>query len=368
MLIQCTKKLLSELKIKPAATISEEEPLFSWHANLILVNRRKTLVLMNDRSRYIIVMYGLRAKDFKNIDRLIFQAIRETFWEEGLKEEIIEAYISKAKNLTYTTTKNKTFVARLNKACDNVHFYTREINQHLIIQPSISKQSSRLIVGTGSNDYTRPNEDLYNDLEKLFKGPVFQSEAFVLHVHLNLQNHTIWRRVVVPKHITFPNLHKTLQIVFGWQDYHLHEFNIYKPGSFDRMGTVLHDHPIITLVCHEEAFSYDYGVPMKIETTEKLLDYLPAQIIYKYDFGEDWNHHIVVEEAIGDYDKNYPSCLAGEGNTPPEDVGGEPGFEHFLEIMADPTHSDYRHMREWGIRQGYKDFDIEMVNRRLKYV
>ena len=60
MLIQCTKKLLGELEIKPVPSI-EEAPLFSWHANIITVNRRKTVVLCNDSNRYIVVLYGLKA-------------------------------------------------------------------------------------------------------------------------------------------------------------------------------------------------------------------------------------------------------------------------------------------------------------------
>lgn len=64
MLIQCTKKLLDELNIKPASAL-EEEPLFSWHANLMMLSHRKTVVLVNDKNRYVVVLHGLKAKDFK---------------------------------------------------------------------------------------------------------------------------------------------------------------------------------------------------------------------------------------------------------------------------------------------------------------
>ena len=77
MLIQCTKKLLDELNIKPS--IKEEKPFFSWHANLLTINRRKTVVLMNNKNRYIIVLHGLKAKDKKNIDSTIITAIKILF-------------------------------------------------------------------------------------------------------------------------------------------------------------------------------------------------------------------------------------------------------------------------------------------------
>lgn len=62
------KKLLEELNIKPELQLTEE-PLFSWHANLITVNRRKTVVLMNDKNRYVIVLRGFKMKDFKELDK-----------------------------------------------------------------------------------------------------------------------------------------------------------------------------------------------------------------------------------------------------------------------------------------------------------
>lgn len=369
MLIHCTKKLLNELKVE-SSQATEENSLFSWHANLIIVNRRKTIVLMNDSNRYAIVLHGLKAKDFKKLDELILQAISKTFSSEGIKEAVIEAYIPQSTKISFTTTKNRTFVARLNKLCEHVYHYDSEFNLITINQPLINKNISRAIVSNGKNDYIRPNECLYKDLGNLTSGPIFQSEALILHVKLCLQNHNVWRKIIVPKNIHFPDLHNSLQTAFGWNDNHLHEFLIYagRPFDLDNIKHVEKRQPIVKLVCDEEAFSYDSGIPMKMETSESLQDYIPAEIIYNYDFGDGWQHSIIVENVINNFDVNHSICVAGEGNTPPEDVGGEMGYEEFIAMMEDPTHPDYHHIRRWGIQQGYQDFDIEMVNRRLKYL
>jgi hypothetical protein len=370
MLIQCTKKLLAELKVEPSPSSSDVNELYSWHANILTLNRRKTLVLMNNSNRYVIALYGLKAKDMKNIDGLILQAIKETFQSEGIRDEVIEAYISQSKEFSYTSTKDRTMVARLNKACENVeYFFERELDQNSINQIALNKWVSRLLFGNGKKDYINPNKELYKDLEQLTGGPIFHSEAFVLKIKLNLENHDVWRRVIVPKQITFPELHKTIQRCFGWQDYHLHQFDIYpsSPRSLEKRKLMNDRKPIVNLVCHEEAFRYENGIPMKLETNEKLLDYLTADIIYTYDFGDDWVHEITLENRIDNYEWNYPVCLAGEGNTPPEDVGGEGGYEAFLEILADPSHPDHSYMKSWGKGQRYKDFDLEQVNRDLKY-
>ncbi|MGJ9385689.1 plasmid pRiA4b ORF-3 family protein [Salipaludibacillus sp. CF4.18] len=369
MLIQCTKKLLTELKVKPEpGPATEEKPLFSWHANIIKLGRKKTLVLTNDSNRYAIVIYGLKAKDFKRIGVVIQEAIRETFREEHIKDDVIEAYISQSKEITFSTTKNRTCVARLNKACENTYFYNGELNEEALFQPPASKNISRLIVGIGKNEYTRPNEDLYRDLEEWKGNPIFNEEGVILKITLDLENHNIWRRIVVPKHMTFTELHQTIQSAFNWQGYHLHAFAIFasKPMSISVKQQAKERKPIVNLVSNEEALSYDAGVPMKMETGIKLSEYLPAEITYQYDFGDDWQHHIVVEQMVDDYDVNYPICLAGEGNAPPEDVGGEPGYDEFLACIKSQTHPEHSHMRSWGISQGYKEFNMDMLNRWLK--
>ncbi len=68
------------------------------------------------------------------------------------------------------------------------------------------------------------------------------------------------------------------------------------------------------------------------------------------------------------YDKHYPVCLMGEGNAPPEDVGGISGYEDFLEIMADPNHVEYGDMQKWTQSQWYRNFNMEFINRRLKNI
>ena len=122
------------------------------------------------------------------------------------------------------------------------------------------------------------------------------------------------------------------------------------------------------LVSDEEAFVYGNDMPMKVEKGTKLSEYIPKykRLKYNYDFGDNWQHYIEVVEIIEDYDKNYPVCLQGKGNAPPEDVGGESGYEEFLEIIADNDHPDHEGMVAWGRSQGYEAFDIEKINREIR--
>jgi hypothetical protein len=190
MQIHCTKKLLDQLKVKPELNVEEEEPLFSWHANLITVNRRKTVFLVNDQNRYIIILNGLKANDFKKFDEIVIKGIRETFREEGIKEEVIEKYLTHSKVVTISKTKNRTLVARMNNSIGMVDCDDELLNSH-ISNSKLGVQFSKWMVGDGKNSYYYPNEELYQDLEKFAGESIYSSKAIQLKVTLKLRNSRI---------------------------------------------------------------------------------------------------------------------------------------------------------------------------------
>lgn len=85
---------------------------------------------------------------------------------------------------------------------------------------------------------------------------------------------------------------------------------------------------------------------------------------YAYDFGNGWEHDIILE-AISEAGTGlkYPRVVAGERACPPEDVGGPPGYESFLAAIADPRHDDHGRMLEWvGGRFDPEAFDLVAAN------
>jgi len=139
-----------------------------------------------------------------------------------------------------------------------------------------------------------------------------------------------WRRVVVPSRITLGDLHEVLQATFGWWNYHLHDFEIdgvrYGVDDDDEWSPTADEH-------------------------QARLDQLAPQgssFIYTYDFGDNWEHKIVVEKvAPADPTVAYPVCTGGRRACPPEDCGGVWGYQHLLEILADPSHEEHESMLEW---------------------
>ena len=66
-----------------------------------------------------------------------------------------------------------------------------------------------------------------------------------------------------------------------------------------------------------------------------------AKVVYRYDFGDDWRHEIVVEKIIpAEPGVAYPRCTDGRRDAPPEDCGGIWVFNEQFADLADVFNVD----------------------------
>ena len=115
MFIQCTKKLSDAMKIKTNdITPIQREPFYEWHANLFMFNRRKGVILMNNQTRYCIVLYGLKAEHFKKFESIVLDAIQETFLAEGFSENQVDTYMANCGEVIYTKTHDRSILGQIN--------------------------------------------------------------------------------------------------------------------------------------------------------------------------------------------------------------------------------------------------------------
>ena len=179
---------------------------------------------------------------------------------------------------------------------------------------------------------------------------------FLLKVVLMDIRPPIWRTFQVLGNTTLSELHEILQIVMGWEDYHLHQFKIaeddYGPPDPER-----------------------YGPPAKDERKAVLSEVAPivgAKIGYEYDFGDSWIHQITVEKVLPAGPKDgrghgHPVCMDGARACPLEDCGGPPGYDEMLRVLCgkgDPDH-DREQMFEWAGDFEPEEFDLKAVNKQL---
>ncbi|RVX46062.1 pRiA4b ORF-3-like protein [Nonomuraea polychroma] len=154
----------------------------------------------------------------------------------------------------------------------------------------------------------------------------------------------IWRRLEVASTITLCTLHDVLQAAFGWEDYHMWVFE----SPLGRYGVA------------------DRELHIASAAAKRLNQVAPApedRFSYTYDFGDDWEHAILVE-AVTQAEPGiaYPRCLAGRRACPPEDCGGIWGYDYLLEILADPKHEEHEDRLEWLGLDSADQFDPTAFN------
>jgi hypothetical protein len=164
----------------------------------------------------------------------------------------------------------------------------------------------------------------------------------------------IWRRVVVPANITLDRLHDVIQIVMGWTDSHLHEFTIGKERYT------------------EYPESKEDGLACGRYRLGDLIKQKGRTFRYLYDFGDSWEHELIIEESryVNPGLRTELACLEGERACPPEDVGSVPGYFEFCNALKDPSHEEHESYMEWsGGEYDSEEFDADAVNWELmKYL
>ena len=188
----------------------------------------------------------------------------------------------------------------------------------------------------------------------------YDPDSFIItaHVHIVGIEPRIERVLELPVKLNFAQFHEVLQAAFGWTDSHLHRFDV---GG-------------LTIGAPEFDDGDTYG-PRTFEASEVRMQDLSfpyaedagLQVLYVYDYGDDWRHQIVLRRQPREVDVNYPRCVGGVRAGPPEDVGGYTGYADFLEAWLDTEHEEHKATRRWAGRKFKPErFDLEATNKAIK--
>lgn len=178
-----------------------------------------------------------------------------------------------------------------------------------------------------------------------------------LQIKISLANShiPIWRRFLITDDYRLDRFHQVLQIVMGWWNAHLHEFDIGGRKFGMNIGV-------------------DYAEQLVEEETKFYLKHFPFEVgyifHYVYDFGDNWQHDLVIE-SVKEISKNKSGlkCIAGEGGCPYEDAGGVGGYQYMLEAMYDAKHPEHRQFIGDSWIEDLPDptfFDLKETSRELR--
>ncbi len=180
------------------------------------------------------------------------------------------------------------------------------------------------------------------------------TSVYQIKVTLKDMRPPVWRRCQVPADVNLDSLHMVLQVVMGWTNSHLYQFKA-------RGAYYGEPHP---------DYAFD-DLEMKDASRTKLselVDKEKTKFVYEYDFGDSWEHEILIEKVLtAEPGVRYPVCLTGKRACPPEDCGGVWGYSELLSTIQYPEDPEYDEMMDW-LGEGFdpEQFDVDEINQMLR--
>jgi hypothetical protein len=177
-----------------------------------------------------------------------------------------------------------------------------------------------------------------------------QTRIYQIKIELRDVRPSVWRRVLVPDAMTLGELHEVVQRAMGWQDCHLHEF---------------------------EVDALRFGIPDPENDDDDLFDDATAalglvagersELFYLYDFGDCWAHTLTVEAALApEPGARYPRCVDGARPCPPENIGGPHRYVELLGALRDPGHPEHEAVVSWADEFDLQAFEPAGADKRLE--
>ena len=124
-IIHCTKKLLNELDESPSSSISSEHStgfLGPWHANLVRIDRKKCILLTNDRTLYSFLVPGAKKKVLVNFRDLFALHLKMNLSKEGFGPENINKALEEYGEIAIAPTNSRSVLGSMNDLADQAEF------------------------------------------------------------------------------------------------------------------------------------------------------------------------------------------------------------------------------------------------------
>ena len=337
LIVRGTKKLRDRMNKAPSASPDDgsSTALGDWFATALFWKPQAALLV---NARTMIPVFTPLAPAGKLLDRAP-EAIAEVLRAHGVPADAITAELNEMFEVRIAPTNDRQIVGVMNEFVFQAEGAWGAHDPDLF---SMSMRLSELILGPLMQRHGTPADELAAcfredaDVIALPTSKVARVSAtrrvHQLKITLRGVKPPIWRRVVVDGGETLDHLHAVIQAAFGWWDAHLHDFDI---------GGVRYGIP-----------DDDDGTPVKDErrvSIDQAIGNSGHKIRYLYDFGDNWEHDIVVEKTMSAGEvTTVPDCVGGRRACPPEDCGGPWGYRELLDILADPTHPEHEERLEWA--------------------
>ncbi len=339
-----TKKLADHIGV--ALGTERPEPttrLGDWYANRVFLRPKQHVIFVNEATLLPVIVPAAPAK---TLPQRFVRQYGNVLRALGVDEASIAIETASMDTVNWTKTSNRSVVGSMNDFIKHI-----EYRPDLTAELSLTQLAARLAntpCRAGRRDPIWPDRQTCEAFARTQPdAPTTTGTIHHLKITLRSVKPPVWRRIQVPSATPLNELSPILEAAMGWMGGHLHSFEAdnvrYEPPDPDGFF----DSPLFRSTN---------------ESTVTLAQVLPiekAKMRWDYDFGDGWEHDIVVEQiGVQDADLTYPRCEDGRRACPPEDCGGPWGYEELLEALGDPTHERHIELSEWAP----PDFDPAIFN------
>jgi len=112
--LRCTGKVQKEFKLKSTELSEILEPdsmLGNWYVNISTINRRKTLLFMNEKILLSFILYGV---NISNIHEVFLKKLNQLLLIEGVSYPVVNKINNEYINLEHTKTDSKRILGNMN--------------------------------------------------------------------------------------------------------------------------------------------------------------------------------------------------------------------------------------------------------------
>ena len=115
--LRCTKKVQALLGLRPhdlREIKSSDAFLGNWYVNLFVVDRRKTLLFMNERTLLSFVIFGVRKDKLKKVPEAFLRGVDQMLTLEGFDFATINRVYAGYEDIEFTRTDSRSVLGNLN--------------------------------------------------------------------------------------------------------------------------------------------------------------------------------------------------------------------------------------------------------------
>ena len=114
-----TQKLLKEVRLRKEDLADPGEGFMgSWFVNVFYLERRKSVLITNDKTLYSVLLWGLRRPDFDNLGARFIAGLASNLKRDGFDTGLIASVCMACHPVEWTTTNSRSVLGSMN---DMIH-------------------------------------------------------------------------------------------------------------------------------------------------------------------------------------------------------------------------------------------------------